>query len=195
LLIDSECAFSITQSSRARVEILVWIWQGRPLTAELCPAPGSYSAVPLRKDRIASLVALHTRCRDEVALADGCLNRTLLALRELIEVEILRSSRATPQTTDTRWTLTRTWMTANLSINSPVPALCDYLRMSPSTLHRFFARQTGQSLGAYFRNLKMQEALRLIRDEKWQVKEAAYHLGYQHPNDLSRALASSVKST
>ena len=43
--------------------------------------------------------------------------------------------------------------------------------------------------GAFFRQLKMDEARRLIREEGWQVKAVAYHLGYRHANDLSRALA------
>ena len=60
--------------------------------------------------------------------------------------------------------------------------------MSPSALHRFFRSQAGLSPGAYFRNLKWQEARRLVENEGWQVKAAAYHLGYRHPNDLSRAL-------
>ena len=36
--------------------------------------------------------------------------------------------------------------------------------------------------------MKKQEALRLIEREGWQVKAVAFHLGYKHPNDLSRAL-------
>ena len=79
-------------------------------------------------------------------------------------------------------------MMNNLSIHTPVPALCDYLGMSPSALHRFFRSQAGLSPGAYFRKLKWKEARRLVEKEGWQVKAAAYHLGYRHPNDLSRAL-------
>jgi AraC-like DNA-binding protein len=45
------------------------------------------------------------------------------------------------------------------------------------------------SPGAYFRRAKTEEARRLIREEGWQVKAVAYHLGYRHANDLSRALA------
>lgn len=191
LLMDPQCAFGLTQSHRATVEVLVWIWQGRPLLPQLRPSPGGFTVVPLRKNRLASLIDLHGRCRAEVALADGCLDRTLLALRELVEVEIFRASQTAPLPTDARWNLTCSWMATNLSIHSPVPALCDYLHMSPSTLHRFFLAQSGLTPGAYFRKLKSAEALRLIRDEKWQVKEVAYHLGYRHPNDLSRALSSS----
>lgn len=39
---------------------------------------------------------------------------------------------------------------------------CDYLRMSPCTLHRFSRDQAGSSPGAYFRLLKTTDARRLI---------------------------------
>lgn len=45
------------------------------------------------------------------------------------------------------------------------------------------------SPGAVHRQLRIQEAQRLIEDEGWQVKQAAYRLGYRHANDLSRALS------
>jgi len=61
--------------------------------------------------------------------------------------------------------------------------------MSATSLHRFFREQTSRSPGAYFRQLKWAEARRLIDTEGWQLKAAAYHLGYRHPNDLSRAIS------
>jgi AraC-like DNA-binding protein len=136
---------------------------------------------------------LHARSRTEVARADHYLPRTLAALRELVEVEILRASREFAATEDFRWKLANAWMMKNLAVHATVPALCDYLRMSPNTLHRFFKKRTGLSPGTYFRLLKLTEARRLIYDEQWQVKAAAYHLGYRHPNDLSRALSDSAK--
>ena len=189
LLFDPDCAFGISQSKRATVEILVWIWQGQPGLAELRPESGSFLALNLRSGSVSALTDLHARCRNEVALADGQLPRTLAALRELLEVEILRGNQSAPAEDEMRWKLARAWMAGNLSIHAPVPALCDYLRMSPSTLHRFFRAQTGLSPGAYFRRIKTEEARRLIREEGWQVKAVAYHLGYRHPNDLSRALS------
>jgi AraC-like DNA-binding protein len=191
LLFDPDCAFGISQAKSATVEILVWVWRDRPALPELRPEPGGFTALPLRQGSIKSLVELHSRCRNEVSLADGCLPRTLVALRDLMEVEILRASRPTPATGDVRWKLAHAWMSNNLAIHAPVPALCDYLRMSPSTLHRFFREQTGTSPGAYFRQLKTAEARRLIKEEGWQVKAAAHHLGYRHANDLSRALTES----
>lgn len=192
LLFDPGCAFGITQSNRATVEILVWIWRDQPVVAELRPKPGSFLALNLRSRSIAALSEMHTRCRNEVALADSQLPRTLAALRELLEVEILRGNHSGPAEDEMRWKLAQAWIAGNLAIHAPVPALCDYLRMSPSTLHRFFRAQTKLSPGAYFRRIKTQEARRLIREEGWQVKAVAYHLGYRHANDLSRTLATSL---
>lgn len=189
MLFDPNCAFGISQTKRSSVEILVWIWQGSPVLPELRPESGGFLALDLRPSSVPALTDLHSRCRNEVALADGQLPRALAALRELLEVEILRSSQAAPAEDEMRWKLAHAWMVGNLAIHAPVPALCDYLRMSPSTLHRFFRAQTGLSPGAYFRGIKAGEARRLIREEGWQVKAVAYHLGYRHPNDLSRALA------
>ncbi len=84
--------------------------------------------------------------------------------------------------------MVREWIGANLAIHAPIPALCDYLRMSPSTLNRFFMKQAGVSPGAYFRAAKKAEAMRLIQNEGWPVKTTAYHLGYRNATDLSRAL-------
>jgi AraC-like DNA-binding protein len=71
-------------------------------------------------------------------------------LRELLEVEILRGNHPAPAEDEMRWKLARSWVAGNLAIHAPVPALCDYLRMSPSTLHRFFRAQTGFSPGGVF---------------------------------------------
>ena len=190
LLFDSNCAFGLTQTRKANPEVMVWIWKGNTLSTELRPLPGTFLTFALHSAAIKSLGELHSRSRKEVARADSYFVQTLLALRELIEIEILRATRIASVANDYRWELANAWMMNNLSIHAPVPALCDYLGMSPSTLHRFFRTHAAISPGSYFRQLKTKEALRLIREEGWQVKAAAYHLGYKHPNDLSRAIAS-----
>lgn len=189
LLFDAGCPFGIYQEKQETVEILVWIWRGEALLPELRPEPGGFRSLELLSGSVTDLADLHARCRDEVALAGGHLPRALAALRELLEVRLLRANQATPPEEEMRWNLARTWIAGNLSIHAPVPALCDYLRMSPSTLRCFFHARTGTSPGDYFRQAKADEARRLIREEGWQVKAAAYHLGYRHANDLSRALA------
>jgi AraC-like DNA-binding protein len=188
LIFRPNFVFGITQKKRDSIEILAWIWQGESRIPELHPPQDSFLLLDLKHRPLESLIDLHVRCRTEVSRADQYLPKTLLALRDLVDVELLRASRATTPTNDMRWILATSWMMNNITINAPVPALCDYLGMSASTLHRFFRTHIDKSPGAYFRDLKVQEALRLIRIEGWQVKAVAYHLGYRHPNDLSRAL-------
>jgi AraC-like DNA-binding protein len=142
----------------------------------------------LKETSLKALKQLHDRCHKEIASPDSLLPSTLNALRQLLEIEIHRASWPLEVTGDLRWELAQSWMMNNLSIHTPVPSLCDYLGMSPSGLHRFFRTQVQTSPGSYFRKLKREEACRLIESEGWQVKAAAYHLGYRHPNDLSRAL-------
>jgi len=188
ILIDSDCPFGITQDQLENVSILVWVWKDRPQLPELHISEGGYLLLEMKTASLEALKDIHTRCRKEIAMSDSVLPSTLNALRQLLEVEILRASRPAAVTGDLRWELAHSWMMNNLSIHTPVPSLCDYLGMSPSALHRFFRSQAELSPGAYFRKLKWQEARRLVHTEGWQVKAAAYHLGYRHPNDLSRAL-------
>ncbi|MEN9841168.1 MAG: hypothetical protein RL376_968, partial [Verrucomicrobiota bacterium] len=166
-----------------------WVWRDAPGLDALAPVAGEARVWPLRAESLPRLLALHQQCRDEVARNEPVVPVTLSALRTLVEVELLRAGRA-PENADERlWHRVSAWISANLSIHAPIPALCDYLRVSPSTLTRFFQQHTRQSPGAYFRKMKQQEALRLIQSEGWSVKATAFHLGYQHATDLSRALA------
>jgi AraC-like DNA-binding protein len=188
LIFNPHFPFGITQSTRQRTEVLVWIWQGQPHLYELRPPRDQFLTLDLGQRPLSSLRDLHVRCRNEVSRADTHLPQTLRALRELVEVEIVRATGPSSATSDVRWDLALSWMKTNLSISAPIPALCDYLGMSASTLHRFFRSHIGHAPGVYFRDLKIREARRLIQEEGWQVKAAAYHLGYSHPNDLSRGM-------
>jgi hypothetical protein len=89
------------------VEILVWIWQGEPVLPELRPESGGFQTLILRAKSVEALTELHVRCRNEVALADTQLPRTLAALRELLEVEILRGNHPAPAEDEMRWKLAR----------------------------------------------------------------------------------------
>lgn len=188
-IIDRECMFGVGSGRSASVEILVWVWRDAPRLAELKPEAGGVRELPLRAEAVPRLGELHRRCRDEVARTDASVDAALAALRTLVEVELARAGRTPDEPEGRQWELVREWIGSNLAIHAPVPALCDYLRMSPSTLNRFFARHAGMAPGAYFRAAKTEEALRLIRNEGWTVKTTAFHLGYRHATDLSRALA------
>lgn len=188
-IIDKECLFGVSHGRSASAEILVWVWRDPPAGEELKPSPGGVRLLHLRPDALPRILELHRHCRDEVARTDASINLALSALRTLVEVELVRASRAPQAEDEIQWERVRTWIGANLAIHAPIPALCDYLRMSPSTLNRFFMKHAGVAPGAYFRTAKKQEALRLIQREGWTVKTTAFHLGYRHATDLSRALA------
>lgn len=79
------------------------------------------------------------------------------------------------------------WMTAHLDSKEPVARLCDYLNISQSSLYRRFREEAGLSPLERFQQLRMNEAKRLLAGGGATVKEIAFHLGYCHFNDLSRA--------
>ena len=188
-IIDKGCLFSISSGRSSKVEILVWVWRDSPQGEELKPVPGGLRLLPLRADALPRILELHRHCRDEVARTDAASPLALSALRTLVEIELGRAARAPQAEDELQWERVQAWISSNLAIHAPIPALCDYLRMSPSTLNRFFMKQAGVAPGVYFRKAKKQEALRLIQNEGWTVKTAAFHLGYRHATDLSRALA------
>lgn len=191
-LFDAECPFGIRQKSANAVEIVVWIWQGRPKEEALGLTEGGWLELPLAPKTLPGLIALHERCRAEVALGEAANPKALHALQTLLEIEICRavvSGHEVKTKVDVLWQQACEWIASNLTLHAPVPALCDYLCISSNTLHGLFRTHVGMPPGAYFRQRKIREAQRLISECGWQVKEAAYHLGYRHPNDLSRALS------
>lgn len=188
-VVDKDCLFGVSSGRSAGVEILVWVWRDAPGLAELRPEAAGVRELVLRADALPRLVELHQRCREEVARGDDAAGLALAALRTLVEVEVGRATRAPGDEEAREWERVREWINANLAMHAPIPALCDYLRMSPSTLNRFFRRHANMAPGEFFRAAKKQEALRLIRNEGWPVKTAAFHLGYRHATDLSRALS------
>jgi AraC-like DNA-binding protein len=187
IIISPDCAFGFTQRKDKNIEMITWVWQGSPQLPSIAPAMNSFRAHSILPDSIVLLKELHLRCQEEVARADDFSLRNLEALRTLIEVELYRGSQTSVPKNEIRWELVRSWMLNNLSIHTPVPALCDYMGMSPSSLHRFFISNVEMAPGAYFRKLKQAEAIRLLK-EGHQQKAVAYQLGYKHPNDLSRAI-------
>lgn len=79
------------------------------------------------------------------------------------------------------------WMMAHLDSREPVARLCDYLNLSQSSLYRRYRQEVGRSPLERFQQLRMDEAKRLLSLGGTTVKEVAFHLGYAHFNDLSRA--------
>lgn len=60
------------------------------------------------------------------------------------------------------------------------------LRISSFYLSHLFSRESGFSLFSYITMIRMQQAVRLLRDERLSIAEVAYAVGYEHPSYFSR---------
>ncbi|MGO1282245.1 MAG: helix-turn-helix domain-containing protein, partial [Psychrobacter sp.] len=56
-------------------------------------------------------------------------------------------------------------------------------------LKQQFKQQTGKTIGQFIRELRMQEAMRLLLDEYKSVQETAWYVGYHDPSNFSKAFA------
>lgn len=56
-------------------------------------------------------------------------------------------------------------------------------------LKQKFKQQTGKTIGSFIRELRMQEAMRLLLDEYKSVQETAWYVGYRDPSNFSKAFA------
>lgn len=58
--------------------------------------------------------------------------------------------------------------------------------MSPTKLKHIFKQVFGDSIFSYYQNIRMQEAARLLRDDKLTVSETGYRLGFTNLSHFSR---------
>lgn len=55
-------------------------------------------------------------------------------------------------------------------------------------LIRDFRNQFGTSVGAYVRDLRLQETFRLLQETSWNIETTARAVGYQSPKNLYSAV-------
>ncbi|GAB3790446.1 AraC family transcriptional regulator [Spirosoma horti] len=67
-----------------------------------------------------------------------------------------------------------------------IPQLALLAGMSESKLRRLFRQVFGLSLYAYYQTVRMQEAVRLLREAKLSVSEIGYQLGFENLSHFSR---------
>jgi transcriptional regulator GlxA family with amidase domain len=79
------------------------------------------------------------------------------------------------------------WLETHLATRQPLARLADFLGVSTATVHRRFREEFGASVREKIAELRCQEAERLLASGDVMIKEVAYHLGYRHPHDFSRA--------
>lgn len=78
------------------------------------------------------------------------------------------------------------WIEQHLSEAFVVEKLANENGMSVSGFHHHFKRVTGMSPLQYQKNLRLNEAHRLIKQGEHSVSNAAYMVGYESPSQFSR---------
>ncbi len=78
--------------------------------------------------------------------------------------------------------------TVNENLQDPdfnVDRLCDEVGLSRTQLHRKMKEITGISTGEFIRNLRLQQAARLIREGKVNIAQVAYSVGFNNQTYFS----------
>ncbi len=68
-----------------------------------------------------------------------------------------------------------------------VELIAESLAMSSATLYRNWKRENISTINTVITKLRLEEALKLITEEKLSISEAAYAVGYKHLSHFSRA--------
>lgn len=185
LVIRPGTRFAWRQSDRP-CKILEWRWR-QPIH----PSIGGRSAplcCPLSPSDYAELRQLHALTRAEIYREHSRSDTALMGLQALLETLIVRISEG--GACDPRKEIVNQalrWIEANLSTRQPLARLADFLGVSPATVRRLFREQVGSTVMKIVAEYRRREAERMLADRAVTVKEVAYHLGYRHPHDFSRA--------
>ncbi|MBI4024977.1 MAG: helix-turn-helix transcriptional regulator [Verrucomicrobia bacterium] len=189
LLVHPACVSGLTDEGNRTTTMLSWVWNNPPPFREIEPAERGFRKLLLDPDTVKELAEIHRKCRREVREPDDYSAAAIRAFRSWLDLCLVRSAgvdrrRLSSEEMQIRFAVR--WMRENLSVSHPIASLCDYLQISSSNLHRLFVRQVGESPVSHYHKLKMIQAQKLLKSGM-SVKEVAWHLAYQHPNDFSRA--------
>ncbi len=78
------------------------------------------------------------------------------------------------------------WLKDHFGDPLRVESLARQVGMSPSSLHLHFKRMTGLSPVQYQKQLRLQEARRLMLVDRLEAAEAAFRVGYESPSQFGR---------
>ena len=78
------------------------------------------------------------------------------------------------------------WLKGNYAQPLRIDDLAEKARMSPSTFHHHFRSMTALSPLQYQKQLRLQEARRLMLAERLDAATAAFQVGYESPSQFSR---------
>jgi AraC-like DNA-binding protein len=177
------------ESPRSKARVLGWSWLGAPFFLATDEARERWYRTQLSDEALRRLEGFHSRCRQEVEMADSATTQALEGLRAMIDVELCRHFKIKRAMTDNalRFQLAVRWMERHLNLPSPMRLLCEYLQVSSATLKNLFREKAQTNPQAYFQKLKFRRAEKLLTEDGLAVKAVAFELGYRHANDFSRA--------
>ncbi|QYM78528.1 helix-turn-helix domain-containing protein [Horticoccus luteus] len=169
-------------------KMLEWRWR-RPIHPAIAQAQAdAVKHFTLAPSELAELRQLHAFTRAEVHRGDSCSDTALMGLHALLEALVVRISECSA--CDPRKEIVARavrWIEAHLATRQPLARLADFLGVSPATVRRLFREQFGSTVMKTIAELRRREAERMLAGKEVTVKEVAYHLGYRHPHDFSRA--------
>jgi AraC-like DNA-binding protein len=79
-----------------------------------------------------------------------------------------------------------TWLRQNYTEPFRIETVAREARMSPSALHHSFKSVTAMSPLQYQKQLRLQEARRLMLGQAMDAATASHHVGYESPSQFSR---------
>jgi AraC-like DNA-binding protein len=186
---DPDCTIGHRDEPGAVCQMLTWIWRTAPSHSALRPENGGSLRLTLAPEQIRRLNRLHIQCRKAAMESDERGELRLRSNRLLVDLCLLEACE--PQRTpDARIQvgIAIEYLLSHFKHQDPIQDLCDYLRVSKSSLCRLFNRYTGKSPRTYAHELRMQWARDRLLGSHESVKSVAYSLGYLHVPDFSRAV-------
>jgi AraC-like DNA-binding protein len=142
-------------------------------------------AEPPLLDAVIRLLHLLDSPRDISVLAPLVLreiNYRLLVGEQGLRLRQIAASNGQTQ----RVTAATRWLQHNFARPLNIEALAREVHLSPSGLHHCFKAVTAMSPVQYQKQLRLQEARRLMLSEGLDAASAAFRVGYQSPSQFSR---------
>lgn len=84
------------------------------------------------------------------------------------------------------------YMQENLYANLSLPDICSHFTIGKSRLSHIFKINSGKSIMEYYNKLKISEAKRLLRTDKYTISQISDMLGYSCIHSFSRAFKKAV---
>ncbi|ATC65818.1 hypothetical protein CMV30_18720 [Nibricoccus aquaticus] len=188
LILGPDCPFGWGDSRECMSKLMVWVWQ-RPLHPAIANLRSDEMIHhELSGCELSEFRRLHALSRNEVYRADTHAEAALGGLQALLEARIVRVCEGR-EGDSRKEAIDRAlhWIEEHVATRQPLSRLADFMGVSPATIQRLFRERLGTTVMKMIAEIRRREAERMLRGKGVTIKEVAYHLGYRHPHDFSRA--------